>query len=505
MIFSKNKKVLSAFLSLIMIGTIGASVPFTASADTTDSTVGVTYRTDVQSNGWQDYVSNGTESGTEGMSLRVEALNIKLVGAPAGASINYQAYVQGIGWQSTVSNGAEAGTEGESKRIEAIKITLSGLDGYEVQYQVHEQTYGTTDWVTTTNGTAISDTAYAGTVGQSKRIEAIWIKLVKTNGGTATSATVSSINPVNVNTIAGTAPDLPSTVTATMSNGTTKNYGVTWDYVYSSQYASAGKFTVNGTISASSTIKANATVNVISSSASDTVSTINPISVTTIAGTAPDLPSTVIANMSDGTTQNCIVTWDVDASQYASAGGFTVYGTISASSTITATAIVTVLPSSTSITVQSISPITVTTTKGIAPDLPSTVTATMSDGTTKNFGVTWVYIDSTQYENYGTFTVTGLISTSTTIEAKATVLVILASTATTVESINPISVTTIAGTAPDLQSTVSANMSDGTTKNYGVTWDSVDASQYASSGTFTVTGTISESSTITATAKITVK
>jgi hypothetical protein len=64
-------------------------------------------------------------------------------------------------------------------------------------------------------------------------------------------------------------------------------------------------------------------------------------------------------------------------------------------------------------------------------------------------------------------------------------------------------VTTAAGTAPVLPSTVTATMSDGTTQSVAVTWASVAASQYAQAGTFTVTGTIANS-TVTATANVTV-
>lgn len=72
---------------------------------------------------------------------------------------------------------------------------------------------------------------------------------------------VSSINPINlITTMAGIAPILPTTVTATMSDRTTKVVNVTWVTPTVNQYASVGTFTVSGTISESSTVKATVTV-----------------------------------------------------------------------------------------------------------------------------------------------------------------------------------------------------------------------------------------------------
>ncbi len=143
--------------------------------------VGVTYNAHVQNIGWQTYVSDGAEAGTDGKSLRVEAVNIKLTGSvPTGASITYSAHVQNVGWQKAVSNGITAGTFGKSLRVEALKITLGGMPGYSVKYRVHVQNKGWLDWQTTANGTSIDSAAIAGTTGKSLRVEAVEIQLVKT-------------------------------------------------------------------------------------------------------------------------------------------------------------------------------------------------------------------------------------------------------------------------------------------------------------------------------------
>jgi uncharacterized protein YjdB len=52
--------------------------------------------------------------------------------------ISYQAHVQDIGWQGWVSDGEMAGTEGQSRRIEAIRIRLlNAPQGAGVQYRAH--------------------------------------------------------------------------------------------------------------------------------------------------------------------------------------------------------------------------------------------------------------------------------------------------------------------------------------------------------------------------------
>ena len=108
-------------------------------------TVGVTYRTHVQSYGWQDYVKNGEMSGTEGEAKRLEAININLMNAPYSGDIEYRTHIQKNGWEETFKKNDEmSGTEGEAKRLEAIEIKLTGklTEYYDVYYRVHAQTYG---------------------------------------------------------------------------------------------------------------------------------------------------------------------------------------------------------------------------------------------------------------------------------------------------------------------------------------------------------------------------
>lgn len=170
------------FASLVILTSLAISLvvvaPAKATAATTDQ-IGVQYQAHVQNVGWQGPVSDGQEAGTDGQALRVEALKLNLVNAPAGASIEYQAHVENIGWQTPVSDGKEAGTDGQALQIEAIKISLKNIPGYSIQYRVHVQNIGWMDWV--------SDGQVAGTTGKSLRIEAIEIQAVKISDNTTVS------------------------------------------------------------------------------------------------------------------------------------------------------------------------------------------------------------------------------------------------------------------------------------------------------------------------------
>ena len=68
-------------------------------------------------------------------------------------------------------DGSTAGTTGQSKRLEAIRIKLSNNTSYKgtIQYQTHIQDIGWQGW-------KMND-EMSGTSGQSKRLEAIRIKL----------------------------------------------------------------------------------------------------------------------------------------------------------------------------------------------------------------------------------------------------------------------------------------------------------------------------------------
>jgi len=136
--------------------------------------ISVSYRTHVQTYGWQNTMTNGAVSGTTGESKRLEGIEINVAGNDY-LGIQYTTHCQSYGWLPWSANGEMNGTEGESKRLEAIKIQLTGdfKDKYDIYYRVHAQSYGWLNWAK--NGEP------AGTAGKSKRLEGIQIVVVKKN------------------------------------------------------------------------------------------------------------------------------------------------------------------------------------------------------------------------------------------------------------------------------------------------------------------------------------
>ena len=134
----------------------------------------IAYKTHVQSYGWQDYVRNGTMSGTSGEGKRLEGIKIKLENQSYDGNILYRTHIQSYGWETTwKKNDQMSGTSGEGKRLEAIEIKLDGdmKDHYDIYYRVHAQSFGWLGWAK--NG------EQSGTAGYAKRLEAIEIKLVE--------------------------------------------------------------------------------------------------------------------------------------------------------------------------------------------------------------------------------------------------------------------------------------------------------------------------------------
>ena len=148
--------------------------------------VTVSYRTHVQSIGWQGVVTNGTMSGTSGRAKRLEGIEISVTGN-SNLGIQYTTHCQSYGWLPWSANGEMNGTEGEAKRLEAIKIQLTGADKdkYNVYYRVHAQSYGWLAWAA--NG------APAGTAGYAKRLEGVQIVVVK-KGSPAPGVNFEGVN-----------------------------------------------------------------------------------------------------------------------------------------------------------------------------------------------------------------------------------------------------------------------------------------------------------------------
>ncbi|MBI4857254.1 MAG: S8 family serine peptidase [Acetobacterium woodii] len=148
------------------------------------ATPAIEYRTHVQNIGWQSVVADGAMSGTEGKSLRLEAIEINTNTQNYDLGVKYRTHVQNIGWQNYVADGTLSGTSGQSLRLEAIQIELTGTDAdlFDVYYQVHAQNVGWMGWAK--NG------EQSGTAGFGYRLEGIRIEIVP-KGSAAPGSTVN--------------------------------------------------------------------------------------------------------------------------------------------------------------------------------------------------------------------------------------------------------------------------------------------------------------------------
>lgn len=126
------------------------------------------YQTHIENKGWTHISYDGETSGTEGQSLRCEAIKVFSVDGTVFEEV--QAHLQDFGWRTYKYPGANTviGTTGQSRRLEALKIKTSK----KCKMRAHIQDVGWTKW------TDCDGKAMVGTEGQSKRLEAIQIKRV---------------------------------------------------------------------------------------------------------------------------------------------------------------------------------------------------------------------------------------------------------------------------------------------------------------------------------------
>jgi uncharacterized protein YjdB len=142
----------------------------------------VYYRVHVEDIGWMDWAKNGDSAGTYGKNLRIEAVQMKLVkkGDPAPGSttkpfeskylVNYSVYVQTLGWKKDYKDGSQAGTTGAGLRLEAFAASVPdmGIEG-NILYSAHIATQGWCNW--RANGETV------GAANSNRAIEALQIEL----------------------------------------------------------------------------------------------------------------------------------------------------------------------------------------------------------------------------------------------------------------------------------------------------------------------------------------
>ncbi len=148
--------------------------PETQNIENTEENTSIGYQTHVQNIGWQGYVENGVAAGTTGKGLRLEGIQIILNNPEYTGNILYRTHIQNIGWETNWKQNNEiSGTFGKALRLEAIQIKLDGImaEYYDIYYRVHAQNFGWLGWA--------KNSEYAGTAGYGYRLEAIQILIVK--------------------------------------------------------------------------------------------------------------------------------------------------------------------------------------------------------------------------------------------------------------------------------------------------------------------------------------
>ncbi len=116
---------------------------------------------------WQ-YSSEGSVPGIEGNVDMNYAYNFTALTTTTSPTVFVQAHVSDVGWQTYTSG--TAGTIDESKAIEALNVTVINNPGGSIESSAHVQDIGWQDYTTGT----------VGTTGQSKRIEAVKFQLTGT-------------------------------------------------------------------------------------------------------------------------------------------------------------------------------------------------------------------------------------------------------------------------------------------------------------------------------------
>ena len=180
-----------------MIGSQGYNLGMEAFKITLpDETQGeIEYRSYIHSLGWEsDYKTSNEISGTTGKALPLEAIQVRLTGELGRFyEAQYRTHISNIGWTDWVKDDEISGKAGGSQKIEGIQIKLTKKEVPDPEpttevtpamtpeptvaeiskltYRTHAQDIGWQNWVE--NG------QMAGTTGQSKRLEAVEVKLVK--------------------------------------------------------------------------------------------------------------------------------------------------------------------------------------------------------------------------------------------------------------------------------------------------------------------------------------
>ncbi len=292
--------------------------------------------------------------------------------------------------------------------------------------------------------------------------------------------TVASVDaPAPVATPAGSAPELPASVGASMSNGSAAELPVEWGAVDPSAYSGrlGGSFEVEGSVEGwGSPVRVEVEVlpaEAVSARAAGPASTVE--------GLAPELPASASVEWSNGERTEEPIAWEaVDPALYARPGSFEVEG--AAGDTGLTVGCEVEVSARAALSAQAPGP--VSTEAGRAPELPGSALVRWDNGQETEEAVAWEEPDPASYHDGGSFNVEGLVETAgLTVTVEVDVAPAVA--ASCVEA----SLTTPAGVMPQLPSSLEVLWSNGDRSDEAVSWPALDAESYAVPGELTVEGT----------------
>lgn len=294
-------------------------------------------------------------------------------------------------------------------------------------------------------------------------------------------------------TAAGIAPTLPSSISASYSNGQSYTCPVEWNEISADQYQKEGTFVVEGHLKSYPSMLAQCTVAVRSVKSVQT-----ELTCTTLTGEVPSLPYSASVVFDSGATEQIPVSWDsFDASLYSKVGSFTVKGKLNGFDYREVTCTVTVRDPKDVLDLNSLR------FERVVGDISPLSTyvyfpVTQSNNTTytQGYQVNWDNADVSQFQKAGTYTVTGTLVTYNESSAanglKVTAQVEVKEVAS-IDSLAPVN--TPVGVRPTtgggLPYSVEVAFTDGTKKQCNIAWDPILDTQVASEGSFKLSGSLS--------------
>lgn len=294
-------------------------------------------------------------------------------------------------------------------------------------------------------------------------------------------------------TAAGIAPALPSSMSASYSNGQSYTCPVEWNEISADQYQKEGTFVVEGHLKNYPSMLAQCTVAVRSVKSVQT-----ELTCTTLTGEVPSLPYSASVVFDSGATEQIPVSWDsFDASLYSKVGSFTVKGKLNGFDYREVTCTVAVKDPKDVLDLNSLR------FERVVGDFSPLSTyvyfpVTQSNNTTytQGYQVNWDNADVSQFQKAGTYTVTGTLVTYNESSAANGLKVTAQVEVKEVASIDALApVNTPVGVRPTtgggLPYSVEVAFTDGTKKQCNIAWDPILDAQVASEGSFKLSGSLS--------------